>query len=221
MVSYTWDFTSVFRYKEAILKGTLVTVELTVLSIICGSIIGLIFCFLKLSSNPLLSSTAKAFIEIFRGLPLLVLLVWLFYAVPPLVGVNYSAFLTAVIALSINLGAFSAEIFRAGILSIDKGQIESSYMLGLSKLQTMKDVVVPQALKTIIPPLSGRYIETIKLTSLASIIAVEELLHVGTTIISVSYRPLEVYTVIAVLYLVIIIPLTMLLKNLEEGRWTK
>ena len=137
---------------------------------------------------------------------------------PPLFGIHISAFFTALIGLSLNLGAFSAEIFRVGIISIPKGQRESSIALGLSKYQTMKDIILPQAKRVIIPPLTGRYIETIKLTSLASVIAVDELLHSGQNLISVSYRPLEVYTIIALLYLAIIVPLTLILKKLEKSR---
>lgn len=218
MVVYTWDFSVIFTYKEAILKGTLVTLELTFFSIIIGSIIGMIICLMKLSKNPILKYPAIVFIEVFQDLPLLVLFIWLFYALPPVFGINISAFSTALIGLSLNLGAFSAEIFRAGIISIPKGQTESSIALGLTKFQTMKDIILPQAKKVIIPPLTGRYIETIKLTSLASIIAVDELLHSGQNLISVSYRPLEVYTVIALLYLAIIIPLTLILRKLEKSK---
>jgi len=218
MVVYTWDFSVIFTYKEAILNGTLITLELTFFSILLGSVIGMMICLMKLSKNPLLKYPAIAFIEVFQDLPLLILLIWLFYALPPIFGINISAFSTALVGLSLNLGAFSAEIFRAGIISVPKGQTESSVALGLTKYQTMKDIILPQAKKMIIPPLTGRYIETIKLTSLASIIAVDELLHSGQNLISVSYRPLEVYTIIAFLYLVIIIPLTSVLKKLEKSR---
>lgn len=218
MVIYNWDFSVIFTYKEAILKGTLVTLELTVLTIIIGTIIGLIFAFMKLSKNPVLKYPAVVVIELFRDLPVLVLLIWLFYVVPPLLGINISAFSTAVIGISLSLGAFSAEILRAGIVSIPKGQTEASLALGLTKFQMMKDIILPQAKKMIIPPLAGRYIETIKLTSLASVIAVNELLHSGENLISVSYRPLEVYTIIAILYLIIIVPLTLVLKKLENKK---
>jgi len=215
-MNYTWDFSVIFDYKEAILNGTLITLELTFFSLIIGTILGLIICLCKLSKNHLLKYPAIFFVEIFTGLPLLVLLIWLYYALPIFTGVNISALPTAIIGLSLNLAGFSAEIFRAGIISVPKGQTEASLALGLSRFQILTKIILPQAIKLIIPPLSGRYIETIKLTSLASVIAVDELLHSGQNLISVSFRPLEVYTIIALIYLIIIIPLTMILRKLEK-----
>ena len=217
-MTYTWDFSVIVNYKTAIFKGALVTLELTLFSLVVGTLLGLILGILRLSKNPLLKYPSIIFIELFRNLPLLILLVWLFYALPSLVGIRISAMTTALIGLSLNLAAFSAEIFRAGIVSIPKGQLEASLALGLSKFQTLRRIILPQAVKLIIPPLAGRYIETIKLTSLASVIAVDELLHAGQNLISVSFRPLEVYTAIALIYLIIIIPLTLVLKRIERSK---
>jgi polar amino acid transport system permease protein len=216
MINYTWDFSIILDYKVAILRGTLITLELTFFSLIIGTILGLILALLKLSKNPLLKYPAIVFIEIVTGLPLLVLLVWLYYALPIFTGIKISALPTAIIGLSLNLGGFAAEIFRAGIQSIPKGQTEASLTLGLTKFQIIKRIIMPQATKLIVPPLSGRYVETIKLTSLASVIAVDELLHSGQNLISVSFRPLEVYTIIAIIYLIIIIPLTLVLRRFEK-----
>ena len=216
MINYTWDFSIILDYKVAILRGTLITLELTFFSLIIGTILGLILALLKLSKNPLLKYPAIVFIEIVTGLPLLVLLVWLYYALPIFTGIKISALPTAIIGLSLNLGGFAAEIFRDGIQSIPKGQTEASLTLGLTKFQIIKRIIMPQATKLIVPPLSGRYVETIKLTSLASVIAVDELLHSGQNLISVSFRPLEVYTIIAIIYLIIIIPLTLVLRRFEK-----
>jgi len=218
-MSYTWNFSTIFDYRLAIFHGALMTLELTFFSLIFGTILGVLLALCKLSKNSLLRYPAIIFIEIFTGLPLLVLLVWLFYALPIFTGITISAVPTAIIGLSLNLSGFVAEIFRAGIQSIPKGQTESSVALGLSKFQTIKRIIIPQATKLIIPPLSGRYVETIKLTSLASIIAVDELLHSGQNLISVNFRPLEVYTVIAIVYLIIIIPLTFILRKFEKKKY--
>lgn len=216
MINYTWDFSIILDYKVAILRGTLITLELTFFSLIIGTILGLILALLKLSKNHLLKYPAIVFIEIVTGLPLLVLLVWLYYALPIFTGIKISALPTAIIGLSLNLGGFAAEIFRAGIQSIPKGQTEASLTLGLTKFQIIKRIIMPQATKLIVTPLSGRYVETIKLTSLASVIAVDKLLHSGQNLISVSFRPLEVYTIIAIIYLIIIIPLTLVLRRFEK-----
>jgi len=218
MLDYTWNFSVVFQYKEAILSGLLLTLELTALTLFFGTTLGFIAALCKLSPASGLRYSANVFIEIFTGLPLLVLLVWLFYAFPIFSGFSFSAFTTAVIALSLNLAGFAAEIFRAGIESVPRGQTEASVALGLSKYQTLKEIVLPQAMRLIIPPLSGRYIETIKLTSLASVIAVDELLHASQNVISVSFRPLEVYTIVAALYLAVILPLTFTLRRFEQPR---
>jgi polar amino acid transport system permease protein len=221
MTSYNWDFSVIINNKEAIIKGVLITIELTVLSIIIGSVLGIILAYFKSSKNKLLKYFSTSIIEIFVDLPLLVLMIWIFYTLPPLIGITLSAFVTAIIALSLNLGAFSAEIFRSGINSIPKGQIHAAETLGLKKIQILRHIIFPQALKVIIPPITGRYIETIKLTSLASIISVNELLHQGQTIIGNTYRPLEVYTVVALAYLTIITPLSLLSKKFENKKNVK
>jgi len=215
-MTYNWDFSIIFAYKKAIASGILITLGLTFSSIIFGSIVGLVLCLLKLSKNKYTKYPAMIIIEAFRDLPILVLLIWLFYTITPLTGLNISPFFIAVIALSINLGAFSAEIFRAGFNSIHKSQIEAAKSLGLKKIQILRYITLPQALKVILPPLTGQYIETIKLTSVASIISVAELLHKSQDIISVSYRPLEVYTAVAIIYLAIIIPLSLYLQKTEK-----
>ncbi len=214
-MTYDWNFNVIFNHKQAFVSGALVTLELAVLTIFFGTIIGFIFYLLKDSDNKIISEITRWIIEILRALPLLVFLIWLFYAVTPLLGIDLSAFWTAVLGLSLILGAFCSEIFRAGVNSISRGQIEAGKAIGLTKLQLLTRIIFPQALKVILPPLTGRYIETIKLTSLASVIAVNELLHQGNNLISITYRPLEVYTVVALIYLAIIIPMTFLLQKLE------
>lgn len=215
MAKYTWDFSIIMHYKQALLTGLGITIGITVAAIILGTIIGIVLAIMKMSKNKMIHYGSSAFIELFRDLPLLVLLVWFFYMIPIMIGVSISATMTAVTALSLNLAAFSAEIFRGGFSSVNKGQIEAAKALGFTKMQTIKHVIFPQALQVVMPAITGRYIETIKLTSLASVIAVNELLHSGQNIISVSFRPLEVYTVIAILYLAIIMPLSISLQRME------
>ncbi|MFA6214837.1 MAG: amino acid ABC transporter permease [Candidatus Micrarchaeia archaeon] len=219
MVGYSWNFNVVLAYKEAIFSGAVTTLELAFLTIIIGSVLGLLLCLMRLSGNRPLSLASAAFTEIFRDLPLLVVLIWMFYAIPSLFDIRMSAFDTAALGLSLNLAAFASDIFRAGMQAIPRGQREASLALGLSEWQALREVVLPQAAAVVLPPLTGRYIETIKLTSLASVIAVNELLHVGGNIIALTYRPLEVYTVVALVYWLMIAPLVLLLGRMGVEKW--
>ncbi len=213
---YEWDWNVIAFYKDVFIQGALVTIWLTLLAIVFGTIVGVIFAFLKRSSNPVTSLLAKIYIELFRAIPILVLLIWIFYVAPTLLGWSVSAFWSAVIALSLNLSAFVAETVRAGIESIVKGQFEAGYALGMTSRQVMGKIVLPQAFKNIVPNLLGLYINEIKNSSLASVIAVNELLHLSNTLISNTYRPLEIYTTVAVVYLIIILPLVYVARVTER-----
>jgi len=218
MGGYNWNFNAVFSYQDAIVGAALTTLQLALLTVIIGTVLGLALCIARMSGNKAVSALAHGLGEVFRNLPVLVVLIWIFYALPSF-GFKLSAFDTAVVGLSLNLAAFSSEIFRAGINSVPKGQREASLALCLSEIQVMREIILPQAMRTIVPPLSGRYIETVKLTSLASVIAVNELLHVGGNIISVTYRPLEAYTAISLVYFAMITPLVYIMGKLEGKPW--
>jgi len=215
-MAYDWNFQVVMSHPHALISGAAVTLEIAALTILFGTAFGFLFYLLKDNGNEVTKKVTSVFIEFFRDIPILVLIIWLFYAITPLLNIRVNAFWTSVIGMSLVLGAFSSEIFRSGFGSIPKGQTEAGRSIGMNRFQILRHVVFPQALKTIIPPLTGRYIETIKLTSLASVIAVNELLHEGQNLISVSFRPLEVYTVIALIYLLMIIPMNILLRRLER-----
>ncbi len=216
MGSYSWDFSVILRYKEAFFKGTLVTLEITLLCIVFGTILGGVVALLRKSHFKVINIIALFYIEIFRAVPLLVLLVWFYYCLPILMGIRFSNITTAVIALTINLSAFAAETIRAGIESIPKGQSESGLALGLNKRQVLLRIILPQAYRVMIPNMLGLYITMLKLSSLASVIAVYELLHTANNIISQVYRPLEIYTVIALIYIVIILPISWYSRELEK-----
>jgi polar amino acid transport system permease protein len=214
-MGYQWDFAIVLKYRTAFLNGTILTLELTFLSIVFGTILGCAVALLRRLHFAPLRGLCSAYIEIFRGLPLLVLLVWLYYCLPILFGVKFNSFTTAVIAMTINLSAFAAETIRSGIESIQRGQREAGLALGLTPSQVMLRIVLPQATKVMIPNMLGLYITMLKLSSLASVIAVYELLHSANNIISQIYRPLEVYTIIAVIYLAIVLPMSLYGRKVE------
>ena len=174
-----------------------------------------------LPNTPRSTGPPPFFIELFRNVPVLVQLVWFFYAFPVLIDAKLSPFTAAVCALSLNTSAFSAELFRGGIQSIHQGQWEAGKALGMNYLTVMRRIILPQAVKRMIPPLTNRAIELTKMTALASTIAVPELLYQGKLINAVTFRPIETYTVVAVIYLIIlwagILVVDRLEKRLRQG----
>jgi polar amino acid transport system permease protein len=214
---YEWDFGWVWTYRYALLEAFIVTVRLNVWIVVIGSLSGLMIALARRSHISLLRVPALIYIDLFRTLPVLVLLVWFFFCVPVLLGgVRLSAWTSAIIVLSLNLSAFVAEIVRAGIESVPTPHIEAARACGLSRAHTFRYVELPMALRSMVPPLVGQYINTIKLSVLASVIAVPELLHKTTDIISQVYRPLEFYTVLALLFLILLLPGTIWSRRLES-----
>ncbi len=213
---YQWDWRTIALYKEVFIQGALVTLGLTLLVVIIGTILGVCIGLMRRSQDSVLSMLAKIYIELFRSLPILVLLIWIYYVVPLLIGVRLSPFMAALVALSMNLAAFVAETVRAGIEAIPRNQFESGKTLGFSPVQVMFSIILPQAFRNMLPNLMGLYINQLKNSSLASVIAVNELLHRSNVLISNTFRPLEIYTTVAVVYLIIIIPFTLLSSWVEQ-----
>jgi len=219
---YKWDFSWVWTYRQALFDAFLVTLWLNTITLVIGSVLGLVMALARRTRYSLLRTAALIYIDFFRTLPVLVLLVWFFFCVPILLGgIRISSVLSAIIVLSLNLSAFVAEIVRTGIESVPKGHVEAARACGLSQPQALRYVVLPIALRNMVPPLVGQYINTIKLSVLASVIAVPELLSKTTDIISQVYRPLEFYTVLAGLFLLLLLPGTILSRRLESSVYLK
>ena len=221
-MNYQWDFFFLLRYAPLFWKGIGVTLAYTAGTIFLGLIIGLLIGLGRLSRSKLLNIPLIGFIEIFRCTPLLVQIVWFYYALPVILGIQIPATAAAVMTLSCYTGAFYAEIFRGGIISIEHGQWDAARALGLGPWQMMRQVILPQAVRRMIPPFVNQSITQLKNTSLVSTIAVPDLLYNGQLITADTYRPLEVYTVVAVIYFVLLFPSTMLAqwyeKRLRDGR---
>jgi polar amino acid transport system permease protein len=221
-MTYQWDFAFLVRYVPLFWKGVLVTLGFTVATIFFGLIIGLVIGIGRLSRSKLLNIPLIGFIEAFRCTPLLVQIVWFYYALPVLVHIQIPAITAAVLVLSCYTGAFYAEIFRGGIVSIEQGQWDAGHALGLRRWAMMRKVILPQAIKRMIPPFVNQSITQLKNTSLVSTIAVPDLLCQGTLITADTYRPLEVYTVVALIYFALLFPSTMLAqayeRHLAKGR---
>jgi len=214
--AYHWDFTFLWHYRVLILWGLGVTVAYTVGSIALGLMIGLVTGLLRLSRSRLLTLPLLAYIEIFRCTPLLVQIIWFYYALPVVLGIDIPATVAATLVLSLYTGAFYAEIVRGGVESIEKGQWDAARAMGLRQLQALRLVILPQAFRRMIPPFMNQSIIQLKNTSLVSTIAVADLLYQGEMITAATYRPLEVYTMVAVLYFAVLFPLTVAAQYVER-----
>lgn len=215
-MEFTWDFSAVFEYQANLYRGLLVTFQLSVIIILAAAVGGLVIGAGRYSKNRLFNWPATAFIEIFRNTPVLVQIVWFYYAFPVLIGIQMEGFYAALIGIGLNMIAYTADIVRGGIQSIEKGQWEAGKSIGMDYLSVMRRIVLPQALRRMIPPFTNRTIEAVKATSLASTIAVAELLYEGQVLANTVYRPFELYTAVAVLYFCATYPLALFSYWLER-----
>jgi polar amino acid transport system permease protein len=214
---YVWDFGILSKYSHLFWLGIGWTMAYTVGTIVLGTLIGLIVGILRLRRIPVIDWVLIAYIELFRCTPLLVQIIWFYYALPVVLGVNIPAHIAAVSVLSLYGGAFYAEIVRGSIESVHRGQWDAARALGLSSWRVLRLVIIPQALKPMMAPYVNQSVTQLKNTSLVSIIAVPDLVYNATLINADTYRPLEVYTVVAVIYFAILFPSTLLARHLERG----
>ncbi|MGI6540665.1 MAG: amino acid ABC transporter permease [Bacillota bacterium] len=196
------DFSIIPGIMPALLAGAKMTIELAVISVAIGFVIGSLVGIARVSQNRALKVIAGIYVDFIRGTPLLVQLFLVYFGLPTLIGRPVPPFIAAISAMGINSGAYVAEIVRAGIQSIDRGQTEAARSLGLTSSQTMQYIIFPQAFRRIIPPLGNEFIAMLKDSSLVSVIALEDLLRKGQVVITRTFRPFEVYTVVALIYLV-------------------
>jgi polar amino acid transport system permease protein len=212
---YHWDFSPVAAHADLLLVGLLNTIKIALVSIVLGILIGLVLAFMRLSPRRLLSFPAIAFIEFYRNTPPIVHFFWYFYALPVVLNVSLDPFSAAVLALSTQSGAFYAEVFRGGIASIEPGQWEGGRALGMRHAQLMRRIVLPQAVSRMVPPFVERSFELIKTTALASTLAYADLLYQAMLVNSATFRPLEVYTTIALMYLILLVSASALAQAAE------
>ena len=198
----SFDFSLIWNSLPLLLAGAGVTIEITAIAVGLGFIFGLITSVCRLSGVKVLQVIAVCYVNIIRGTPMLVQIFLIYFALPMVIGERINPFVAAVAACSINSGAYVSEIFRAGIQSVDKGQMEAGRSLGLSWMQTMRYVILPQAFKHVIPPLGNEFISMTKETSLVSVIGFEELTRRGQLIIAKTYGSFEIWLTVAAIYLV-------------------
>lgn len=213
---YEWDFSILWGYRWLFLQGLGVTVAFTAATIAGGLTIGMTAAICLLSRFRILRGFALGFIEIFRCTPVLVQLIWCYYALPLIAGIEMTPISASLLALSCYGGSFYAEIIRGGIVSIDTGQSEAASALGMTPGLAMRRIILPQALRRMLPALMNQSILQFKNTSLVSVLAVPDLVYQGQIAAHDSFRPLETYTAVAVAYFAILFPLTLYVRSRER-----
>lgn len=198
-----------------LLKGCVMTVELTVITLIIGTVLGILFALMKLSNNIVLRLISGFYTWIIRGTPMLLQLFFFYYGLP-FIGIRLSPMQAAIIGLGLNSGAYMAEIIRGGILSIDKGQFEAAKALGFNYSETMQKIILPQTFKVIIPPVGNEFITILKDTSLVSTIAMVELMRTAQQMYASTFRPIEIFFTAAVLYLIMTTVFTSIFSAYEK-----
>jgi polar amino acid transport system permease protein len=203
------------RYLPLLVQGLVTTLKISALIIALGLVLGLFVAGGRLSRNPLINGPVSAYVELFRGTPALVQLVWFYYCLPIFLGISLPGFTAIVVALTLNVAAFYGEAYRSGIQALPRDQIDSADVLGLSYFQRMFYVVVPQAFRLVIPVLLSLSISLFKDTSLVSTLGVGDLMYQGRVVATQTYRPIEILTSVAVIYFIIAFPVSMLTRRLE------
>ncbi|KYC39787.1 amino acid ABC transporter permease [Scytonema hofmannii PCC 7110] len=212
-----WNFSVVWNNLLPLYFAFITTAWISIGSITLGTIIGVLLGVLSLISFNFISWSARLLIELFLAVPTLVLLVWLYYSLPLIIpGLVIEGQSCAILGLSLSLSAFVAEIIRGGINSVPIGEIEVAYCTGMTRLEAIRYILIPQVIRKSWPPLMGQYITTYKFSTLASVIAVPEILHTANSIIAQTYRPLEIYSAVAIMFMITIIPLNILLRRVQR-----
>jgi polar amino acid transport system permease protein len=212
---YHWDFGAVWQHRDMLLAGAFGTLKVSAVAIIMGVVIGSVLAIMRMSLKAWLVRPALWFIGFYRNTPPLVHFFWAFYGLPVLLGVSLSPYVAAIIALSTQSGAFYAEVIRGGVVSIERGQWEAARAIGMSSVQVLRRVILPQATQRMLPPFLERSFELIKTTALASTLAYSELMYEAMQVNSITFRPLEVYTFVAVIFFVSLLCLSQLSHLLE------
>ena len=200
-----------------LLSGLTTTIYISLVSIIISMILGLIVAIPSLAKNKFLTYINIGYVEIVRAVPLLVLILWIYYGLPIMTGISFSPFVSGIIALAISESAFQAEIFRAGINSIKKAQWEAGSSLGLNFFKRLRLVILPQAIKNILPAIGNQFVYVLKMSSLVSIIGIGDLTRKANELVVTTYRPLEIYTFLILEYLVLILIVSFFVRKLEKN----
>ena len=215
MPTYTFHFDVVWHYLGYLLSGVQITLAVTGAALGSGLLLGLFVALGRMSPQHWLQAAASAYVEAFRNTPALIQLMWVYYCLPILTGINLDAIVSATIALALNGSAYIAEIIRAGIQSVDRGQIEAAHTLRLSYGQTMRKVVLPQAFRQMIPPFVNESVSLLKFSSLVSVLGVADLTYQAQVVSTTTFRPIEIFTFIGIVYFLLCTALSYVARRLE------
>ena len=212
---YRWELGVVYSYAHFWFKGLGVTLAYATGTVLGGLLIGVVCGMALLFRRRWLTLPIHVYVETFRCTPLLVQIVWFYFALPIVLHIDLPAWLAAGLGLTLYMGSFATEIFRGGIISIDRGQWQAARALGMTGPEMMRHVILPQAAKRMVPPFVNQSIIQLKNTSLLYVVAVPDLMYTGSIVVADTCRPLEVYTSVAAMYFAILYPLTLWAKRLE------
>lgn len=198
------------------LSGFWATISLSLATMLLSVVLGLAVAMLGMARFRVLRWTNRVYVELFRSIPILVMILWVFYGLPVVLDIRLDVFVAAMLAIAICDSAFEAEIFRAGIQSVETGQREAAMALGLSPWQRMRFVILPQAIRRVLPPIANQFIYVVKMSSLASVIGYQELTRKANELVVTVFRPLELYTILILEYLVLILLISTAVRWLER-----
>lgn len=215
-MGYNWQFHLLIEYWPVFVRGAVVTLQITLGAALLGVLLGLPTGILRESRAAWLRAPASVYVEFIRATPALVQIVWIYYCLPILLGIQLEAMTAVILALGIHCGAYIAEIVRAGINAVDKGQFMAARSLGMSYVVALRRIILPQAAQKMIPPFINEFANLMKLSTLGSMVAVYELLQESNNLITSTYRPLEIYTFLALVFFAITFPWIWLSRRLEQ-----
>lgn len=198
-MSYEWHWEVVWQSLPVLLAGVWITVVASVITMAAALVLGLLVALARIAGGPL-GAVGYVYVEFFRNSPQLMIVVWVFYVLPLLTGIALSPLVSGIVALSLNVAAFVAEVYRAGLTSIPAGQRQAALALGMTRSQVYRRVLLPQAVARVVPPLGSYWVSLFKDTSLLAVIGVAELMYQGRVVATDTYRPLEIFTAVAVIY---------------------
>lgn len=213
---YEYFFVLIPRHLPFLMEGAVVTLELSVLSMVFAVLIGLLCALGRTSGQPLLAGAVAAYVEVMRDVPLLIVLLVIFFTLPQ-IGISLPGFWAGVLGLSLNVGAYLSEVFRAALGAVDKGEKEAGFSLGMSRLEVFRRITLPQAMRLAIPTVGGFFIALLKDSSLVSFIAVSDLMRQGTILIADTFRSMEIYFMVAMIYFCMSFVASRLVRRIEHA----